>query len=75
MNLIGRSLQCKLGESKMTMFSRFMNDESGATAIEYGLIAAIVGVGIILGLGNLKTELNNTMNKVQSELKAGAAAN
>ena len=59
----------------MTMFSRFMNDESGATAIEYGLIAAIVGVGIILGLGNLKTELNNTMNKVQSELKAGAAAN
>ncbi len=52
----------------MTMFSRFMNDESGATAIEYGLIAAIVGVGIILGLGNLKTELNNTMNKVRRNL-------
>ena len=44
----------------MTMFSRFMNDESGATAIEYGLIAAIVGVGIILGLGNAPTRTQTT---------------
>ncbi|MGB4866112.1 MAG: Flp family type IVb pilin, partial [Hyphomicrobium sp.] len=48
----------------MTMFSRFMNDESGATAIEYGLIAAIVGVGIIVGLGSVRTELQGTLNKV-----------
>jgi len=34
----------------MNVFSRFVSDESGATAIEYGLIAAIVGVGIIAGL-------------------------
>ncbi len=53
----------------MTMFSRFMKDESGATAIEYGLIAAIVGVGIILGLQNVRTELQNTLGKVQTELK------
>ncbi len=53
----------------MTMFSRFMNDESGATAIEYGLIAAIVGVGIILGLQNVRTELQGTLTKVQTELK------
>ena len=38
--------------------TRFAADESGATAIEYGLIAAIVGVGIIVGLGALKTSLN-----------------
>jgi pilus assembly protein Flp/PilA len=56
----------------MTMFSRFMKDESGATAIEYGLIAAIVGVGIILGLQSVRTELQTTLNKVSSELKAGA---
>ncbi len=52
----------------MTMFSRFMNDESGATAIEYGLIAAIIGVGIITVLKNVRTELQNTFNTVQSEL-------
>ncbi len=31
------------------LFARFVKDESGATAIEYGLIAAIIGVGIISG--------------------------
>ncbi len=56
----------------MTMFSRFMNDESGATAIEYGLIAAIIGVGIILGLQNVRTELQGTLTKVQTELKNAA---
>lgn len=56
----------------MTMFSRFMNDELGATAIEYGLIAAIVGVGIIVGLGSVRTELQGTLNKVSSELKGAS---
>ncbi len=36
----------------------FLKDESGATAIEYGLIAAIVGVGIIGSLGDLQAALN-----------------
>jgi pilus assembly protein Flp/PilA len=52
----------------MNMISRFMNDESGATAIEYGLIAAIVGVGIIVGLQNLKSGLNDTFSTVQTKL-------
>jgi pilus assembly protein Flp/PilA len=52
----------------MTMFSRFMNDESGATAIEYGLIAAIVGVGIIAGLTQLKTGLNTIFGTVNTDL-------
>lgn len=47
----------------------FLNDESGATAIEYGLIAAIVGVGIILGLQNVRTELQATLTKISTELK------
>ncbi|MEQ1672641.1 MAG: Flp family type IVb pilin [Hyphomicrobium sp.] len=54
----------------MTMFSRFMNDESGATAIEYGLIAAIVGIGIITGLQNVRTELQATLGTVETELQS-----
>lgn len=52
----------------MNMFSRFMNDESGATAIEYGLIAAIVAVGIIASLKSVSSSLQSTFNSVSSEL-------
>ncbi len=52
-----------------TIVTRFLKDESGATAIEYGLIAAIVGVGIITGLGTLKEGLNGLFTKVDGELK------
>ena len=51
------------------LFARFGKDESGATAIEYALIAAIVGIGIIVALGNMKAELNNTFDKVTSTLQ------
>jgi pilus assembly protein Flp/PilA len=39
----------------MALFKKFLRDQSGATAIEYGLIAALLGVGILLSLGNLKS--------------------
>ncbi len=52
----------------MTILARFVNDESGATAIEYGLIAAIVGVGIITGLTTLKTGLNSLFSTVNTNL-------
>ena len=52
-----------------TVFARFIKDQSGATAIEYGLIAAIIGVGIITVLGFVKTELNTTFTKVETALK------
>ena len=53
----------------MTNFlSRFMKDESGATAIEYGLIAAIVSVGIIGALGTLRTSLQDIFGTVGTEL-------
>ncbi len=51
-----------------TIITRFVNDKSGATAIEYGLIAAIVGIGIIVGLGNVKDGLNNLFNNVNTQL-------
>ncbi|MGL4243495.1 MAG: Flp family type IVb pilin [Beijerinckiaceae bacterium] len=51
-----------------SLVSRFVKDESGATAIEYGLIAAIVGVGIIAALGTLKNSLSNTFTAVGNSL-------
>ncbi len=56
----------------MNMFSRFVNDESGATAIEYGLIAAIVSVGIIVALQNVRTSLQSTFNSVAGSLNTAS---
>lgn len=52
----------------MNLFARFLKDESGATAIEYGLIAALIGVGIITAATTLGTELSETFTKVSTEL-------
>ncbi len=49
--------------------SRFMNDESGATAIEYGLIAALVSVGIIAALQSLRDELQGTFGDISTEMQ------
>jgi len=46
----------------------FAKDESGATAIEYGLIAALVGVGIIVGAGVLGTNLNTLFDNIGTKL-------
>jgi pilus assembly protein Flp/PilA len=51
-----------------SLFSRFVKDESGATAIEYGLIAAIIGVGIILALESVKTALQGKFATVATEV-------
>jgi pilus assembly protein Flp/PilA len=51
-----------------TLFNRFINDESGATAIEYGLIAALLAVAIIASVRLVGTELTSTFNTVQTEL-------
>ena len=54
----------------MTKFvSRFLKDESGATAIEYGLIAALIAVVIITGVTAVGTGLSTTFNTLQSKLK------
>lgn len=50
------------------LFIRFLEDDSGATAIEYGLIAAIVGIGIIVGLNSLTDGLNTLFNNVKTNL-------
>ena len=47
-----------------TFMNRFANDESGATAIEYGLIAALISVVIITAVTLLGTNLSSTFNKI-----------
>jgi pilus assembly protein Flp/PilA len=51
------------------LFARFLHDESGATAIEYGLIAAGISIAIIVVVGTLGTSLNTTFTSVQTALK------
>jgi pilus assembly protein Flp/PilA len=48
---------------------RFLNDDSGATAIEYGLIAAGISVAIIAVVNGLGTKLNTTFSSISSQLK------
>jgi len=50
------------------LFARFSKDESGATAIEYGLIAALIGVGIITAAQNLGTEVATTFENIDTKL-------
>ncbi|MDP1555608.1 MAG: Flp family type IVb pilin [Hyphomonas sp.] len=52
------------------MFARFLKDESGATAIEYGLIAALIAVAIIGGVTALGTSANATFNEVATAIEA-----
>jgi pilus assembly protein Flp/PilA len=57
-------------ELDMTNFvKRFVKDESGATAIEYGLIAAGISVAIIAVVQGLGSKLNTTFTSVQTALK------
>jgi pilus assembly protein Flp/PilA len=53
----------------MNIISRFVRDESGATAIEYGLIAALIAVVIITAVTAVGTKLSTTFTSVSSNLK------
>ena len=48
---------------------RFLKDESGATAIEYGLIAALIAVGIISAARLLGSQISATFNTVTTEMQ------
>ena len=52
----------------MSTITRFIKDEDGATAIEYGLIAALIAVVIIGALSTIGTNLNSSFNKVGTSL-------
>ena len=52
-----------------TLIARFANDESGATAIEYGLIAAGISLAIIAVVNGLGTNLNTKFTSINNSLK------
>jgi pilus assembly protein Flp/PilA len=58
------------GEKKMIKtFSKFIKNESGATAIEYGLIAAGISLAIIAVVNGLGTNLNDKYTSINTSLK------
>ncbi|WP_439814080.1 Flp family type IVb pilin [Zavarzinia sp. CC-PAN008] len=54
----------------MSLFSRFLKDENGATAIEYGLIAALIAVAIIAGAIAVGENLNELFSDVAGQVDA-----
>lgn len=52
----------------MSLLARFLRDDAGATAIEYGLIAAGISVAIIATVTGLGTKLNSTFTSVKDAL-------
>jgi len=52
----------------MSFLTRFLRDEEGATAIEYGLIAALISVAIIAALMSLEDALTSTFNSITAAL-------
>ncbi|MBT9371450.1 Flp family type IVb pilin [Rhizobium sp. CSW-27] len=56
------------------LFARFVKDESGATAIEYGLIAALISVALIAGASTLGDNLSATFTRVSTEMSTANQA-
>lgn len=56
----------------MNIVNRFIKDESGATAIEYGLIAALIAVGIIVAATAVGTDLSSLFTRISGKLNAAA---
>jgi pilus assembly protein Flp/PilA len=53
-----------------SLLNHFAKDESGATAVEYGLIATLIGVAIILGASALGIQLNSVFNGISTKVVA-----
>ena len=55
------------------LFRHFIDDESGATAIEYGLIAAGIAVAIIVAVNTVGTDLSSLFGRVSAKLNAAGS--
>jgi pilus assembly protein Flp/PilA len=55
----------------MTFINKLFRDEAGATAIEYGLIAALIAVAAIVGMQALGSTLQGTFNNVSTKMQPG----
>ncbi|KAA0698509.1 Flp family type IVb pilin [Neorhizobium sp. P12A] len=56
----------------MTFFRNFLKDRTGATAIEYGLIAALISVSLIAGVGAIGSSLQNVFGTVANNIEQPA---
>lgn len=63
------SLSNKIGLHMRNLLNRFAKDESGATAIEYGLIAALIAVAIIGTVGALGSKISDKFQEVTTAMK------
>lgn len=57
----------------MKNFMKMIRDSKGATAIEYGLIAALIAVAGVTAFQALGTQIGNTMTKAKTEMQKGAS--
>ena len=57
----------------MSKFRQMLKDIKGATAIEYGLIAALIAVAAITAMSGLGNQLNTTFSKVNTQMGSGTA--
>ena len=57
----------------MTIFRALLRNEDGATAIEYGLIAALIAVAVMTTVSGLGSQLNTTFQRTSSQLRAANA--
>ena len=58
----------------MKFINKLLRDEAGATAIEYGLIAALIAVAAIAAMQGLGSQLQTTFNTTSSAMKTGSSA-
>jgi pilus assembly protein Flp/PilA len=58
----------------MKLFNKLMKNEKGATAIEYGLIAALISVALVSTAGLLGTQIKDTLGFAQTEMSDATAA-
>jgi pilus assembly protein Flp/PilA len=71
--LIGRDNPIHRGALMTKLVLRFVNDDTAATAIEYGLIAAGISVAIIAVVNGLGTQLTSVFTSVSTQLGGGAS--
>lgn len=57
-----------------TFFRGLMADEAGATAIEYGLLAALLGTALVVSMQGLGNQMKSTFNNTSSAMSRGNAA-
>lgn len=61
-----------VGDTHMTQIEKFIQDENGATAMEYGIAALLISVVAIMGMGDTGQEVNNLYTEVEGAVETAA---